>query len=281
MTAPNPPAARPDVRLVVSDMDGTLLTPEGAVPAAFWPLLETMRNRGIRFVPASGRQYYTLEKLFARAPEGISYIAENGNLVVHDGRFRASTTVEAALVHDVIAAVRASARNLGIVVCGTRGAVVERDDDPFLAECAKYYARLDLVDDLLAVDDDVLKLAIYDFDDAAAAARQEFDAFADRCRTVVSGPNWIDLMAPGVDKGIGVRALQAELGVTPAQTVVFGDYLNDLEMLDAADWSFAMADAHPQVRERARYQAPANADQGVITVLTELLGGQVRLGDRA
>ena len=53
----------PDVRLVVSDMDGTLLTSGGVVPDDFWPLLETMRRRGITFVPASGRQYATLARL--------------------------------------------------------------------------------------------------------------------------------------------------------------------------------------------------------------------------
>lgn len=41
------------------------------------------------------------------------------------------------------------------------------------------------------------------------------------------------------DKGAAVRRLQRDLGITPAQTMVFGDYLNDLEMLDTAEWSVA------------------------------------------
>lgn len=273
MTDLDLPDIRPDVRLVVSDMDGTLLTEDGAVPDGFWPLLDTMRQRGIHFVPASGRQFHTLENLFARVSQGISYIAENGNLVVHDGLSRASSTFDPALARDVVVAVRESGRDLGLVVCGVRGGYVERGDLPFLDESDKYYLRLDQVDDLLSVDDEILKLAVYDFDDAAAAAHAHFESFADRCRVVVSGPNWIDLMSPGVDKGIGVRMLQDELGVTAAQTVVFGDYLNDLEMLDAADWSFAVANAHPAIRARARYGAPSNAEEGVVQVLRALLNG--------
>lgn len=268
-----------DLRLVVADMDGTLLTEAGEVPDAFWPLLDTMRERGIRFVPASGRQYYTLQKLFARAPEGLSYIAENGNLVVHDGRLRASTTLDRELAADVIATVRAATtagRDLGVVVCGKSGAFVERRDRPFIAEADKYYVRLAHVDDLLAVDDEILKVAVFDFDDAAAAAEEHFAGFNDRCQVVVSGPHWIDLMSPGVDKGVGVRTLQDDLGITPAQTAAFGDYLNDLEMLDAAEWSFAMANAHPQVRDRARFQAPSNTEQGVVTVMEALLRGGER-----
>lgn len=267
-------SAPADLRLVVADMDGTLLTEAGEVPDAFWPVLDTMRRRGIRFVPASGRQYFTLEKLFARSPAGISYIAENGNLVVHDGRVRASSTLDRALAAEMIGEVRAASavgRNLGVVLCGKTGGFVERTDLPFVDESDKYYLRLNQVDDLLTVDDDILKLAVLDFDDAAAAARDHFDGFGDRCQVVVSGPNWIDLMPPGVDKGVAVRSLQDDLGVTPAQTAVFGDYLNDLEMLDAADWSFAMANAHPRVRDRARFLAPSNTDQGVVTVLDALL----------
>ncbi len=263
-----------DLRLVVADMDGTLLTPTGQVPDAFWPLLAEMRRRGIRFVPASGRQYYTLADLFARDPEGISYIAENGNLVAHEGTLTAGTVIDPQLAAEVIAASRRATadRDLGLVVCGVGGGYAERDDPVFVDEFAKYYHRLAHVEDLTTVDDDILKLAIYDGDDAAAAAREHFDVFADRCQVVISGPKWLDLMAPGVDKGVGLRSLQQVLGVGPAQTVVFGDYLNDLQMLDAADWSFAMADGHPQVRERARYLAPPNTDQGVITVLQALLG---------
>ncbi len=54
--------------------------------------------------------------------------------------------------------------------------------------------------------------------------------------------------------------------------MAFGDYLNDLEMLDAATWSFAMANAHPEVLARAAAIAPSNAEQGMLTVLEELLG---------
>jgi hydroxymethylpyrimidine pyrophosphatase-like HAD family hydrolase len=50
--------------------------------------------------------------------------------------------------------------------------------------------------------------------------------------------------------------------VTPAQTAAFGDYLNDLEMLRAADWSYAMADAHPDVAAVARHRAVERRGRG-------------------
>lgn len=261
-----------DVRLVVADMDGTLLTDDGAVPESFWPLLESMRARDITFVPASGRQYATLAALFAGV-EGLSYIAENGNLVMHDGEPLASSSVDGATVQQVIRAARVAARtrDLGLVVCGLDSAYVERADRPFIDEAGKYYARLAVVDDLTEVVDSVLKLAVYDFADSEAAYRLAFESFAEEHQVVLSGEHWLDIMRRGVDKGRAVRALQRELGISPAQTVAFGDYLNDLQMLEAADWSFAMGNAHPDIRAAARYLAPTNGEDGVVEVLSHLL----------
>ena len=89
-------------------MDGTLLTEDGAIPESFWPMLDFMRSRGITFVPASGRQYATLAHLFADDNDGISYIAENGNLVVHQGKPILSTAVDHETVQKVIALARAA-----------------------------------------------------------------------------------------------------------------------------------------------------------------------------
>ncbi|WP_332836202.1 Cof-type HAD-IIB family hydrolase [Propioniciclava soli] len=263
-----------DLRLVVSDMDGTLLDDAGHLPDEFWPLLDVMRERGIVFAPASGRQRATLETLFERALDGMSLIAENGTYVVRDGAEVSSAVLPPSLWQSVVAATRAARADgldLGVVVCGKRAAYLERTDDAFLTACSPYYVTMQLVADQLAVDDEIIKMAVYDFDDAEVSVAR-FAEFAADHQVVVSGRNWIDIMAAGINKGAAVRALQADLGVTRAQTVAFGDFFNDAEMLDEADWSFATANAHPAIRERARYGASSNADHGVLRVLEHLLG---------
>lgn len=262
-----------DVRLVVSDMDGTLLTERGVLPDGFWSVFERLRERGIAFVPASGRQYATLAELFAPAGDDLTVIADNGNLVMRGGTPVSVETVDASVVSRVLEAARAAAdaRDLGVVVSGVRSAYVERTDDRFLEQVTGYYAQLARVDDLAAVDDEVLKLAVYDFGGSQAALDSVFSEIARDLQVVVSGERWLDIMRPGVHKGGAIEALQRRLGVTPAQTAVFGDFLNDLEMMDAAEWSFAMENAHPDVRAAARYIAPSNARNGVLAVLERLL----------
>jgi len=269
-----------DVRLVVTDMDGTLLAPGGDVPEDLWPLLDAMRERGVVFSPASGRQYATLARTFVHGSDGLDgmvLIAENGAYVVRDGEEVSSTPLPPEVVRDVVGHLREAVAadptlDLGVVLCGRETAYVERLDRAFLDHVDPYYASLARVDDVLAVDDVAVKVAVWTSGDPEATTARVLEGFRDRAQVVVSGTSWVDVMPLGVDKGVAVRALQAELGVTPAQTAVFGDYLNDLEMLDAAELSFAMTDAHPDVLARARHTAPSHRDQGVLVVVRRLLG---------
>ncbi|MDN5581553.1 MULTISPECIES: HAD family hydrolase [unclassified Corynebacterium] len=271
-------AATPDLRLVVLDMDGTLLREDGTVPEAFWDLLPVMQQRDIVVVPASGRQYATLHDMFG--DRGIrTYLAENGTVVVHDGEVVATSPLSGDTVQQCIAAVRGTDRRLGLVVCTPEVAYVESTDREFLDEAAKYYHSLKQVEDLTTVQGPVVKVAVFAFGSAEDAAPVLFTgegALASQVEAdnavVISGANWIDIMLPEANKGSALHDLQEELGISRADTAVFGDYLNDLEMVGEGDLSFAMANAHPGITAAANYVAPANTEDGVVQVLRRLLG---------
>lgn len=284
-----------DIRLVVCDMDGTLLDGDSKLPEGFWEVYRLLTEHNVTFVPASGRQLATLTKMFRPADSGAGdvedveggrervslpqtndFIAENGNLVIHSGERVWQSVIPESIAQEVINAVRRGVdegRNLGLVMCAADGAYVDRDDDAFLAEARKYYASLDIVPDVADVEDDFLKFAIYDFDDAESAAESVFGSLDDRYRPVVSGQHWIDVMDSSVNKGVALRRLQESLGVTREQTAVFGDYLNDHEMIAEGQYSFAMENAHPTIMEEANYCAPANTEAGVVQVLRYLFAG--------
>ncbi len=283
-----------DIRLVVVDMDGTLLDDEHRTHPTLVPLLAELHRREITFCPASGRQYATLARQLSPeevgADPGMYFIAENGAYVVRDDEEVASHCLSTEVVVRLVHAVRdlaAAGANLGIVVCGKRSAYVERHDADFRTEADRHYARLTPVADLLTVDgsgherlgvdDDVLKVAVFDFDGVARTTAPALARFRETHQVVVSGEHWVDILDATTNKGTALREIQESLGVAPAQTVVFGDYLNDLQMLDAAELSFAMANGHPRVLERARYVAPPNTENGVVRVLAGLLG--VEMGE--
>ncbi|MEN0128325.1 MAG: Cof-type HAD-IIB family hydrolase [Brevundimonas sp.] len=263
----------PDIRIIALDMDGSLLDEDKRLDPSFWPLLEQLVARGITVCPASGRQYATLRAQFGR--DDLVYVAENGAYVVRDGAELSADTLPTATAFAIVGAMRDAANgglDLGTVLCGKRSAYIERTDEAFVAQVRPYYAQLELVDDLLAVDDDVLKVAVYDFDSAADGAGRVLAPFEESGRVVVSGVHWVDVMSLTADKGHALAQVQAALGVTREQTMAFGDYFNDVGMLEAAAWSFGMDNGHPEVKALARFVAPANTRNGVVRTIAATLG---------
>lgn len=258
----------PDIRLIAVDMDGTLLDDDKQIHDEFWPLLDELASRGIALCPASGRQFAALRRQIGR-PE-LVYIAENGAYVVRDDVEVSSETLPLSVARDAIQVLRnATHLDVGTVLCGKRSAYVERTDEAFLSQVRPYYALFEHVDDLLAVEDEILKVAVHDFglvDEGAGPLLAHFDG------AVVSGKHWVDVMNAVADKGLALRHVQDTLGVTREQTMAFGDYFNDVGLLDAAAWSFAMDNAHPEVRAHARFVAPANTANGVVRTIRSVLG---------
>lgn len=247
--------------LIVSDMDGTLLDANHQIPDEFWPLHEKMQAAGIHFAPASGRQLYTLlDQIPAE-----SAIAENGTVVYHAGEIISTTTLPAEQAKAVIRTVEEADIDWGVVLCRVDGAFVSRTDNAFLREGIRYYKRLEHVEKLEDyVNDQVIKLAIFSFPEAEQVAPLLADS---QLALAVSGAHWMDMMDPSANKGKGLRALAKHLGVDMADTVAFGDYLNDRELLLAAGTAWAMENAHPEIKAIADKIAPANTDHGVIKVL--------------
>ncbi|HSN43694.1 MAG TPA: Cof-type HAD-IIB family hydrolase [Propionibacteriaceae bacterium] len=267
---------RPDIRLIAADMDGTLLDDAKELHDHFWPLADALFERGVLFCPASGRQYQTLHRHFGDVADELLYLAENGAYVVRGRDEISSDALRDDLVARLVQRLRdvaSSDLDLGVVVCGKKAAYIERTDLAFTVEVEKYYASRAVVGDLLdRPDDQVLKVAVYDFGSAEHGVAPALTGFATEAQVVVTGEHWVDVMNPETNKGAGLRSIQRTLGITPAQTMVFGDFLNDLEMMDAAEYSFAMHNAHPLLLERARYVAPPNTENGVVRTISSVLG---------
>jgi hypothetical protein len=263
---------RPDIRLIATDMDGTLVDDARQIHDELWPLVDELFTRGVTFCPASGRQYENLRQQFEAVADELVFIAENGTYVVARGQELFVDGLALGVARRLVSRVR-TIPDAGAVLCGKRSAYIDRKDPPFVDEVALYYAELEIVEDLLEVaDDDVLKVTVYDFASAERNSAPRLADFAATHKVVVSGAHWVDVTSPTANKGAAVRRVQEALGVTPDQTMVFGDFLNDLEMMDAATYSFAMANAHPLLRERASWVAPTNNANGVVRTIRTVLG---------
>lgn len=261
-----------DLKLVVTDLDGTLLDAEGRVPERFWEVWERLRDRGVTLALASGRQHPALREMFGATSDGMVFISGNGSHVEHNGAEVSGNSLPRAVAEDVVRASRRlpGGRDRSVVWCCANTAYTDSTNAWFIEHAEPILGALEVVDDLLDLRVEPLRLCVFDRGRSARTA----PALQRVClphQVVMTTADWCDVMKAGVNKGAAVHALQRDLGVTPEQTVVFGDYLNDLEMISGAPHSFAMANAHPRIIEAARYIAPPNAAHGVLTVLDELL----------
>lgn len=262
----------PDIRLIAADLDGTLLDAAKELDDDFWPMVHELTRRGILFVPASGRQYQSLALTFADIADEAAFIAENGTYVVLRGREVFSDGIPADAAREIIRADRRIPGSLP-VLCGKRSAYIEDTRPDFFEEVQPYYASLEVVPDLTVVaDDDFLKIALYDFVSAEDNTYPAIAGVAQGLKVTVSGAHWVDVTSATASKGEALAHLQQVLGITPDQTMAFGDYLNDCEMMAAATWSFAVANAHPRLLACASRVCPPNTENGVVRTVKSILG---------
>lgn len=261
-----------NIKFIATDMDGTLLNEHSQLDPKFFDLYERLAERDIIFAAASGRQYYSLIETFAPLKDRMMFVAENGTLVMHQGKELYSCTLEKSEIESIIQEARAI-EGAHVVLCGKKSAYIETQDKQATTEFAKYYQRCDYVEDLLSVEDEFIKVAICHFGGSQEHVAQAINAkFSADYQVVVSAKIWLDVMNAQASKGAAIKHLQQSLGFSYEQTMSFGDYLNDFEMLQESYHSYAMENAHPQLKEIARFSAPSNIDAGVFKVLEDMLG---------
>ncbi|EHK2441180.1 HAD family hydrolase [Clostridium perfringens] len=260
------------IKFIATDMDGTLLNSKKELSPEFYDVFEELKKRNILFAAASGRQYYTLAKEFNDIKEDMLFIAENGTFVVYKGKELVVNGLDRELANELIRIGR-TIENSNVVLCGKNSAYVESSDERFLGEVRKYYERCEIVDDLEKVDDTVLKVTMCDFNGSEENSNKYFDKYRAELQVTVSGDIWLDITAGGVNKGVAIKEIQDLLGIDFKETMVFGDYLNDLEMMESAYHSYAMENAHEDLKKVSRFITHKNNDEdGVMHQIKEVIG---------
>lgn len=262
-----------DIRLIATDMDGTLLNSKHELNDSFVPVFKKIKEQGIVFVAASGRQYYNLLKALDEVKDEVIFAAENGSYVVFRDEEIHVQPVEHEIVRDLIR-ISKSIPHTFPIICGKKKAYVQNSESEFISQLELYFERYEIVEDLLKVEDDqFLKFTLCDLTGSEANSYPHYKHLENSLKVKVSGPIWLDISHPLANKGVAMDVLQKKFGVTFEQTMVFGDYFNDLEMLQKGYYSYAMANAHEDIKKIARFIAKSNDENGVVEVLSALVNG--------
>ncbi len=258
------------VKLVVTDLDGTLLNSKHEVSNNFFQLYDNLKNH-IHFVAASGRQYHSMSSKFKPILDDITIVAENGGITMQGDKELLFTDLSVENTQQLIPLIR-KLNDGYAVLCGKESAYIETEDQDFISLFDEYYSKYKIVKDLSEVSyDAILKIAVYHFKSSEKYLFPALKHLEDEMKIKVSGQNWLDISHINANKGFALEQIQRNMEITKAETMVFGDYNNDLEMLELADFSFAMKNAHPNVKKVANYSTKSNDEQGVEMVLERLL----------
>ena len=259
------------IKLVVTDLDGTLLNSRKEVPAGFedW----VCEHPEIKTVIASGRQYYNMYKLFPRAAERMIFIADNGGLVADQGAFIYTNTMKTETVKACVE--RFSDRDgHAVILCGEKSAYMKHGSADVEKNGHMYYERLEFTDDLQSCmeKDKIIKIAVFIEDYNAAAYYDTLQDIPEGVNVVLSGDCWLDIANQEVNKGAALAFLQKLYHIEADACMAFGDFLNDESMMRQCTESYAMSNAHPGLKEAAKYIAPSNEEAGVMKILSEIRG---------
>lgn len=262
------------IKLIVMDMDGTLLDDDHAtVPVRNVTALRAAREKGIKLALASGRTWSILQDAVEQLG-GLDYaILANGAAIreVSSGEHIYENSFPNAQARALIRALEREDLPFEIYCHGRnylRPKDVDRLGEGLLSpQFAKVYLKrgVELAPDLTEAlaGRSMEKINLF----YAPPERQEHL----RAIAMATGPVEIskalarnmEFNFGGASKGAALTALAAHLGFGPEEVMAFGDANNDLTMLRWAYWSFAMDNAMPEAKAAARYHTASNHEAGV------------------
>lgn len=275
-----------DIKLVVVDMDGTFLRQEPIVNEdgeligvnqdydreLFDEVFTKLKANDGKFVVASGNQYYQLKSFFPNLDDQITYVSENGALIMDNHEELFSVKIADDIVKEIIDVVEEYPEIL-TEVCGKKAAYVKTGNDRFRDLMKLFYHSLEEVDDFSEIkDDEILKFALLV---PEGEIKEYYQILSERIGHLIelidSGHGCIDLIVPGFNKGTAVDFLCNRWGFTRDNVIAFGDGGNDIEMLEYAKYGIAMENASDRVKAVANDVCESNNEQGVLKTLKRIL----------
>ena len=270
-----------DIRVIATDMDGTLLDPKGQLDLPrLEKILDKLDQCDIRFVIATGNEVHRMRQLLGHLTERVVLVVANGARIFENNELIQAQTWDDAMVDKALAHFKGrecqdqfvvTAMNGGFVKEGTVFTELDKFMTPEMIE--KLYQRTNFVDEFDSkLFGGVLKMSMVVGEERLDSVLQEVnDLFNGHVRAVSSGYGCIDILQDGIHKAWGLVELLKRWNLKPEQIMAFGDSENDIEMLELASISYAMENAEEAVKRVATKVAPANSQAGVYKVLENWL----------
>lgn len=262
------------IKLIASDIDGTLI--KDSTPDLYPEMVQAVRRlkeKGIIFCAASGRQYESVRNVFREVADDIAYIVENGAHIRYQGKDISITPMKREHIEGILAMLRPYYGSCETIISTPEGSLVESKSQEFIDLITYgYHNSFRRVEDVLAQDAQIIKVAVYRKGSIRRLGESAFiPAWEDKVKACMAGEEWVDFMDASVDKGNALCFLQRYLGIKKEETMAFGDNNNDIGMMLAAGESYAVETAVEEVKRAAGRICPDYSKKGVYETIKNLL----------
>lgn len=262
------------IKLIATDMDGTFLDSSKQFSPEFIDVFYQMQEKGIKFVIASGNQYYRLYQKFLPLSENMYFIAENGSYIAKGATELYCNIIDPLSVTKIKSVIEKTPR-IFMVYCGRKSAYISNEYIDYIDEIKKYYCAFRFINDESEMDDDIMKIALFDPEYHIKELVDEVAlGLPEGVKIVTSGNEWMDIQNANVHKGVGLACLQEIEKIKPEECAAFGDQMNDYELLKQVKYSYAMSNAVQPIKEIAYEVIGSNDEQSVIQKIKEILKNQ-------
>ncbi len=269
------------IKLIATDMDGTLLDPKGQVDLPrLEKILDQLDERGIRFVIATGNEIHRVKQLLGHLTERVVLIVANGARIFEGNQLLQAQTWDDDMVNRALEFFKGrecqdqfvvTSMNGGFVKEGTVFTQLENFMTPEMIEL--FYQRMNFVEELEShLFGGVLKMSLVVGEERSDSVLEEINQlFNGHVQAVSSGYGCIDILQSGIHKAWGLQELLKRWDIKAEEIMAFGDSENDVEMLQLAGIAYAMENADDKAKAVATDFAPSNSQAGVYQVLEDWL----------
>lgn len=262
------------IRLIASDMDGTLLDDDSRVPEETYELIEALAEKGVRFVASSGRRYDTLRWFFAPVADKIDYVGSLGTQVFADGRLLDREVFSTIAVMRLFETCQMF-DCLHLALYDASHTYLLNDQSSYIRELDKDLPDALCVFDPPSPDVSIIKAAIccdlpeQVMDMAYVLERELSEWFT----FLPSGSRWIDVTPRHVSKATGLAQVMRYWGIEKDEVMAFGDSMNDYAMLRFVGHPCVMENARYAVKQIGQHVIGKNSDHAVQVEMRRILEG--------
>lgn len=268
------------IRMIATDLDGTLLSVRSEIPEENIRALRRAMDAGVRVCLCTGRMIEsTLSVVDALGGVNAPLSLFNGAMLYDADGDRILSGAKIARGTAVKLLERIEGLGAYVQAFPGRGYYYERRTDWSWRYAEKIGVEGEAVGAPLSkwLDTDVFKLLVLGAPEEVSAIAETLSGEFDDICCVRSSANYLEVIRRGVDKGTGLLDVCRETGVAPEEVLAFGDEMNDLPLILAAGFGYAMENGAEGVVRRAKYVAPRNTEAGLARVV-EMYLDEGRMG---